>query len=51
MALWPEDDVNHLSLVYTTKYAERKPGLDESGLLMLHNFVLSIDLYVKSKGI
>ena len=51
MAFWPEDDVNHLRLVYTTKYAERKPGLDESGLLMLHNFILSIDLYVKSKGI
>ena len=30
MALWPEDDVNHLRLVYTTKYAERKPGLDKS---------------------
>ena len=27
---WPEDDVNHLRLVYTTKYAERKPGLDKS---------------------
>ena len=49
MAFWPEDDVNHLRLVYTTKYAERKPGLDKSGLLTLHNFVLSIDLYVKSK--
>ena len=32
-----------------TKYAERKLGLDESGLLMMHKFVLSIDLYVKSK--
>ena len=30
MALWPEDDVNHLRLVYTTRYAERKPGLDKS---------------------
>ena len=44
MAFWPEDGVNHLRLVYTTKYAERK-----SGLLTLHNFVLSIDLYVKSR--
>ena len=49
MAFWPEDDVNHLRLVYTTRYAERKPGLDKSGLLTLHNFVLSIDLYVKSR--
>ena len=29
---WPEDYVNHLRLVYTAMYAERKPGLDkESG--------------------
>ena len=49
MAFWPEDDVNHLRLVYMTKYAERKLGLDESGLLTLHNFVLSIDLYVNQK--
>ena len=27
---WPEDDVNHLRLVYTARYAERKPGLDKS---------------------
>ena len=27
---WPEDDVNHLRLVYTSKYAERKPGLNKS---------------------
>ena len=25
----PEDDVNHLRLVYTTRYAERKPGLNK----------------------
>ena len=49
MAFWPEDDVNHPRLVYMTKYAERKPGLHESGLLTLHNFILSIDLYVKSR--
>ena len=30
IGLWPEDDVNHLRLVYTTKYAERKLGLDKS---------------------
>ena len=30
LAFWLEDDVNHLRLVYTTKYAERKPGLDKS---------------------
>ena len=50
MAFWPEDDVNHLRLMYTTRYAERKPGLDKSQVwLTLHNFVLSIDLYVKSR--
>ena len=49
MAFWPEDDVNHLRLVYTTRYAERKPGLDESGLLTRHNFILSVDLYVQKK--
>ena len=43
------DDVNQLRLVYTTRYAERKPGLNESALLTLHNFVLSIDLYVQPK--
>ena len=26
----PEDDVNHLRLMYTTRYAERKPGLNKS---------------------
>ena len=26
----PEDDVNHLRLVYTARYAEREPGLDKS---------------------
>ena len=30
LAFWLEDDVNHLRLVYTTKYAEKKPGLDKS---------------------
>ena len=36
--------------MYTTRYAERKPGLDKSQVwLTLHNFVLSIDLYVKSR--
>ena len=30
IGLWPEDDVNHLRLVYTARYAERKPGLDKS---------------------
>ena len=30
LAFWLEDDVNHLRLVYTTKYAERKLGLDKS---------------------
>ena len=50
MAFWPEDDVNHLRFMYTTRYAERKPGLDKSQVwLTLHNFVLSIDLYVKSR--
>ena len=30
LAFWPEDDVNHLRFMYTTRYAERKPGLDKS---------------------
>ena len=25
-----EDDINHLRLEYTARYAERKPGLDKS---------------------
>ena len=29
-ASWPEDDVNHLRLVYTDRYTERKPGLNKS---------------------
>ena len=50
---WPEDDVNHLRLVYTIRYAERKAWFwKESGLLTLHNFVLPIDLmYNQKKGI
>ena len=27
---WPEDDVNYLRPVYTTRYAERKPGFGKS---------------------
>ena len=50
LAFWPEDDVNHLRFMYTTRYAERKPGLDKSQVwLTLHNFILSIDLYVQKK--
>ena len=30
IGLLPEDDVNHLRLVYTARYAEREPGLDKS---------------------
>ena len=30
IGLLAEDDVNHLRLMYTTRYAERKPGLDKS---------------------
>ena len=30
LAFWLEDDVNHLRLVYTTKYAEKRPDLDKS---------------------
>ena len=26
---WPEDDVNYLRLVYTIRYAGRKPGFDK----------------------
>ena len=26
---WPEDDVNHLRLVYIIMYAEKKPGLEK----------------------
>ena len=30
LAFWPEDYVNHLRLVYTARYVERKPGLNKS---------------------
>ena len=39
MALWPEDDVNHLRLVYTVKYAERRPGLDKSCIILYYPLI------------
>ena len=30
IGLLAEEDVNHLRLISTTRYAERKPGLDKS---------------------